>query len=100
MGMVKHVVLFKAREGTPESDVSQVLGELKGLIGVIPGLLDCSGGANNSPEGRAQDLTHGFVMTFESVAARDGYLPHPEHRRAAGGLRAFAEDILVFDFED
>jgi hypothetical protein len=97
--MVKHVVLFRVREGTPEEDVTRVLADLGGLVGAIPGLLDCSGGANNSPEGRAQGYTHGFVMTFDSVAARDGYVPHPEHRRASAGLRAFADGVLVFDYE-
>jgi hypothetical protein len=97
--MVKHVVLIRVRGGTPEADVARVLDDLKGLVGVIPGLVECSGGANNSPEGKAEGYTHGFVMTFESVAARDGYLPHPEHRRAASGLRAFADGILVLDYE-
>ncbi len=96
--MVKHVVLVKVRAGTPEPRVGEVLAKLAALVGVIPGLLDFAGGANDSPEGKAHGYTHGFVMTFADAAARDGYLPHPEHRRVAAGLRAFAEDVLVLDF--
>ncbi len=97
--MIKHIVLFQAREGAAEADIERVLVGLRGLVGVIPGLLDCSGGANNSPEGKSQGYTHGFVITFDSTASRDGYLPHPEHRRAAAGLGPIAERVLVLDYE-
>ena len=36
---------------------------------------------NNSPEGKDLGFTHVHLMTFESAAARDAYLPHPEHAR-------------------
>ncbi len=97
--MVKHVVLVRARPGTPEPQVGEVLAQLAALVGVIPGLLDFAGGPNNSPEGKAHGYTHGFVMTFADAAGRDGYLPHPEHRRAAAGLGPVAERVLVLDYE-
>ena len=97
--MIKHIVLFRAREGAAEADIARVLADLRGLVGVIPGLVDCSGGANNSPEGLAKGYTHGFVVTFDSAAARDGYLPHPEHGRVAEGLGPLAEGVLVLDYE-
>jgi hypothetical protein len=97
--MIKHIVLFRTREGTADADVARVLADLRGLAGVIPGIVDVTGGANNSPEGLAQGYTHGFVVTFDSAVARDAYLPHPEHRRVAAGLVALSEGILVLDYE-
>ncbi len=97
--MIKHVVLFQTRGGADPKAIERVLADLRGLVGVIPGMLDCSGGANNSPEGKSQGYTHGFVVTFDSAASRDGYLPHPEHRRAAAGLGPLAENVLVLDYE-
>lgn len=96
--MVKHVVLVKAKPGTTESQVEESFKALAALVGVVPGLLDFAGGRDVSVESRAQGYTHGFVMTFEDVKARDGYLPHPEHQRAAAKLREWRDEILIVDF--
>ena len=37
---------------------------------------------------------------FADEAARDAYLPHPDHKALGQGLlRPIAEDVLVFDYE-
>jgi hypothetical protein len=95
--MLKHIVLVKARAGSGDQ-VEGIFRELAGLIGVIPGLRDFSGGPNNSPEGRSQGFTHGFVMSFDDGASRDGYVPHQEHRRVASKLGPLVDDVLVFDY--
>ena len=39
-------------------------------------------------------------MTFAGAAARDAYLPHPEHLRVLAELmEPVVQDALVFDFE-
>ncbi len=38
-------------------------------------------------------------MTFESVNARDAYLPHPEHERVQDALLPCIDGVLAFDFE-
>ena len=40
-----------------------------------------SGGKQNSSEGLEKNFKHGMTMVFESAAARDVYLVHPEHER-------------------
>ena len=39
-------------------------------------------------------------MTFESVAARDAYLPHPEHKKFGDllGKLAIVQDVFVVDY--
>ena len=59
-----------------------VMAALKALVGVIPGLLSFSGGANTSTEGISQGYTHAFSMVFDNEASRDAYLPHPSHEAA------------------
>ncbi len=44
-------------------------------------------------------MTHGFIMTFSDVAARDAYVVHPEHERFKAMLMPMVENVLVFDFE-
>jgi hypothetical protein len=98
----RHIVLVKVRRGVPESEVRQAFDALAALEGQIPGLLSVSAGPNNSPEGRGQGFTHGFVMDFADASARDAYLPDPRHQQAAAGLRAIREPengVLVYDYD-
>lgn len=49
--------------------------------------------------GLNQGYTHGFIMTFKNVAARDTYLPHPGHERVKDELLKCIDGVLVFDLE-
>ncbi len=55
---------------------------------------------NNSPEGKNLGFTHVYLATFESVAARDAYLPHPEHKKFGDllGKLGVVEDVFVVDY--
>lgn len=54
-------------------------------------------GADCSPESLSKGFTHGFTMTFESSAARDAYLPHPEHEAFKQKHLGIVRDVLVID---
>ena len=102
MPTVKHAVLVRFRADATPAQVDAAMADLAGLKDRIPGLLSFSGGTNMSSEGLHKGFTHGFVMTFADVAARDRYLPHPEHEAAKarviplidGGI----DGVLVFDW--
>lgn len=89
MAHVSHLVLLRLRE---DADASTLFAELAALRHLIPGLRTFSGGPNTSPEGIARGYTHSFAMTFESAAARDAYLPHPEHVRVKALVLAALAD--------
>ncbi len=98
--MIEHIVLLKLKANVTENQTQELLDGLNKLKEVIPGMLDVSGGYNNSPEGKSDEFTYGFIVRFSDVAARDGYLPHPEHQELARNLvRPIADDVLVFDYE-
>ena len=98
--MIEHIVLLKLKEGTTEAQTQEMLDGLKKLKGLVPGILDVSGGHNNNPEGKSAGFTYGFIVRFRDAAARDGYIPHPEHQKLAKTLvRPIADDVLVFDYE-
>lgn len=99
MSKVKHVALFKFKEGTTPEQVDQVLDAILDLTESVPGIEDYVAGTNNSPESLNEGLTHGFVMTFADAAARDAYLTHPEHERVKTDVLPHIERVLVFDFE-
>ena len=48
-----------------------------------PGIIALKEGPSVSPEGLERGHDYGFVVTFDDAAARDAYLPHPEHLAAA-----------------
>ena len=99
MPKVKHIALLKFRGDTTQEQIDKVFEELMELSESIPGIEDYVTGTNNSPEGLEQGFTHGFVMTFQDAAARDAYLPHPEHERFKMSALPYVEKVAVFDFE-
>jgi hypothetical protein len=74
-----HIVLFEPRPGSAPEAWDQVREAVLGLPTQIAGIRSVNWGTNESPEGLGQGYDHGFVMMFESEAARDAYLPHPAH---------------------
>lgn len=99
MASMKHIVLFKFKEETEEAEIDAIFEDLAGLRELIPGMLDFIAGPYESDEGMNQGFTHGFIMTFEDAAARDGYLPHPEHKRVKARILPAVESVIAFDFE-
>jgi Stress responsive A/B Barrel Domain len=83
--MIRHVVFFKLKSGIDAKTVAQVFAALKGLQTKVPGITSISAGHDNSPEGLQRGHTHGFTVDFIDVAARDAYLPHPDHQ-AVGAM--------------
>ena len=99
MPQIQHMVLLKFKpEVTPEK-IKDLFEQLAQLQQLIPGITYFSGGEYSSNEGLNQGYTHGFLMTFESVEARDAYLPHPEHERVKSALLECIDSVLAFDFE-
>jgi len=99
-GSVRHVVVFKFKpEATPDQ-IQQVTRAFSELRGKIPGITGFEHGVNNSPEGRNLGFTHVYLMTFENAAARDAYLPHPEHKKFGEllGKLGIVADVFVVDY--
>jgi Stress responsive A/B Barrel Domain len=99
-GPVRHVVVFKYKKDAAPEKITQVTQAFRELRGKIPGITAFEAGVNNSPEGKNLGFTHVYLLTFESVAARDAYLPHPEHKKFGDllGKLAVVEDVFVVDY--
>jgi hypothetical protein len=98
MACLKHVALVKFKASTSEKKIGELFLEIQRLKDLIPGIVDFAWGRNNSSEGLHQGFTHGFVMTLKDAAARDTYLPHPEHERVKQVVLPHVDSVLVFDF--
>ena len=99
-GSVRHVVVFKYKKDAAPDKIAQVTKAFSELKEKIPGITAFEHGVNNSPEGKNQGFTHVYQLTFESVAARDAYLPHPEHKKFGDllGKLQVLEDVFVVDY--
>jgi hypothetical protein len=96
--MIEHIVLFRWTEQASEEAKNQVIMELRGLRGKIPGIVDLSCGANFSD--RSKGYTHGLVVRFTDRAALEKYGPHPEHQRVVQTfINPIRADILALDYE-
>jgi hypothetical protein len=97
---VRHIVIFKYKPGTTPDQMRQVTDAFRGLKTKVPGILAFEDGINNSPEGKNLGFTHVYLVTFEDAAARDAYLPHPDHKKFGDllGKLGVVADVFVVDF--
>ena len=97
---VRHIVVFKYKKGATEAQIGQVTRAFRDLRTKIPGITGFEDGVNNSPEGKNLGFTHVYMLTFDSVASRDAYLPHPEHKKFGEllGKVGVLEDAFVVDY--
>jgi len=98
MPQVKHFGMFQFKPDVTPEGIDRCFCELVGMVGKVPGLIDVHYGPYDSAEGLNDGFTHGFIMTFESPAARDAYLPHPEHERVKAIVVPCLARVTVFDF--
>jgi hypothetical protein len=99
--MIEHIVLLKLKDGVTQAQTQALHDGLVALQkkGSIPGITSITAGYNNSPEGKNHGYQWGFTMRFANEAARDFYLPHPDHKELGRTLiRPIVEDVLVFDY--
>lgn len=97
-GELRHVVLFKFKDTSSAADVKKVEDAFRALPKKIKEVKSFEWGINNSPEGLDQGFTHCFFVTFETEAAREVYLPHPEHKAFVAVLGPHLDKVLVLDY--
>ena len=99
VAVLLHIVLMKRRPEVGGAEIEALREAVLGLGGLIPGIVAIDWGPNTSPEGLGQGYDLGFVVAFADAAARDAYLPHPDHRATVPSVHAVAESVLVYDLE-
>src|SRR4051812_14256194 len=77
---LRHVVLFKFKDGTSAADIKKVEDAFRALPSKIKEIKAFEWGTNNSPENANQGFTHCFFVSFVSEKDRAVYLPHPAHK--------------------
>lgn len=96
--LLRHVVLFKFKDGTTPDQIAEIENAFRGLPAKIDAIHDFEWGTDVSIEGRADGYTHCFFVTFKDEDARAIYLPHPDHKAFGAVLRPHVEKVLVLDY--
>lgn len=96
--LLRHVVLFKFKDGSTPAQVKEVEKAFTALPGKIHTIIGYEWGTNISPENLNQGFTHCFLVTFKTAADRDGYLVHPAHKEFGAILKPHLDKVLVIDF--
>ena len=95
---LRHVVLFQFKETSSEAEVKKIVDAFRELPKKIDVIADFEWGTNNSPEGLADGLTHGFIITFRSDKDRDTYLNHAAQQAVVEILKPHLQRPVVVDF--
>jgi hypothetical protein len=96
--VLRHVVLFKFKDGASAADIKKVEDAFRALPSKIKEIQSLEWGTNNSPEGLNQGFTHCFFLTFNSEQDRAAYLPHPAHKAFGEVLGPNLDKVLVVDY--
>jgi len=95
---LRHVVMFRFKDGTGAEQIETIAQNFKGLKAHIPEIREFEWGWNVSVEDRDQGLTHIFCVTFSSVDGREAYRAHPAHCAFADSIRPSVEKVVVLDY--
>jgi hypothetical protein len=95
--VLRHIVSLQFKEDVSAEQQAQAIQKFWDLKDKIPEIKKFEGGANLRNDGQQEAFSHCFILTFESEAARDIYLPHPEHMKVVEANKPLLSDILVVD---
>lgn len=96
--VLRHVVLFKFKDGTTKEQVAEVVDAFRGLKSKIDLIADFEYGTDVSVENKAAGFTHCFFVTFRDAKGRDDYLPHPAHKEFGKLVGPRLDKVLVVDY--
>lgn len=96
--MIRHLLLIKFNQSADSSKIEALRSLFESMPEKVDGVTSVEWGINDSPENKNQGFTHSVLMNFADEAARQHYLPHPEHEALKAVFIPLLEDIVVFDY--
>lgn len=97
---VRHIVVFKYKSTATPEQIKEATDAFRDLKNKVPGIVSFEHGENISPEKKDLGFNHVYQITFKNAAARDTYLPHPDHNNFGKilGKLQIVEDVFVVDY--
>jgi hypothetical protein len=96
--MICHVVFYRMRQGTNESDENWLMNAARQTLSTLPSVRNLRVGKSLSVPERGYSLA--LVMDFENAEALEAYRVDSRHQQFVQGVAGpLVEDIWRFDFE-
>ncbi|ARN74931.1 Dabb family protein [Oceanicoccus sagamiensis] len=99
--MIKHVLLFRIKDGVEGRSKAESIAQAKTLIegmnGKIPGLIKVEVGVDFSDSPDSADMT--LYSEFESREALQVYAGHPEHKAVLPFIKSIISERRLIDYE-
>jgi len=97
--VIRHILLIKFNPSANASKIEELKTLFESMPQKVDGVTSVEWGINDSPENMNQGYTHSVLMNFADEAARQHYLPHPEHEALKAVFIPLLDDIVVFDYQ-
>jgi len=95
--VIRHIVLFKFKADTPQTERDVLLEMLRALPSKISEIIDFEAGFDVVRSARAFDLA--LVASYEDLAALDRYAKHEHHLPVIERVREICEQVASVDYE-
>jgi hypothetical protein len=95
--MIKHIVMWKFKDGVVEADKLEMKHQLESLKGVVPSLLQIEIGMDIV----GTDVSKDMVLTalFQSLSDLQAYADHPAHLQVVEFVKPLVCQRAVVDYE-
>ncbi|MBT3401544.1 MAG: Dabb family protein [Rhodospirillaceae bacterium] len=95
--MIKHIVMWKFKDGVAGADKLEMKRQLEALKGVVPSLGGIEIGMNVADGDAAKDMV--LYSEFQSLEELTAYAGHPEHLKVVEFVKPLVCERAVVDYE-
>ena len=95
--MIKHIVMWKFKDGVVEADKLEMKRQLEALKGVVPSLIDIEVGLDVVGKDASKDMV--LYSEFSSMNDLAAYAGHPEHLKVVEFVKTLVCERAVVDYE-
>lgn len=96
---LRHVVMFKYKDGTSQEQMDKLLRAFLDLKTGIGAIVDIEGGQDCGIENLGQGYHHCVIVSLADEAGRKEYLDHPVHQEFVALVRPHLDAVHVIDYK-
>ena len=96
--MIRHVIFFKFKAGTTESQIAKLQEGLGGLPALIPEIRAYEFGSDLVKSERSFDFA--LISSFDDLGSVKRYAAHPAHQKVLKHINAICSEVKSVDFEN
>ena len=95
--MIKHIVMWKFKDGVTDADKQEVKRQLEVLEGIVPEAIEIEVGLDVLKSDQSFDMV--LNSTFQSLEDLKIYAAHPEHVKVGAFLKTLVCERVAVDYE-